>query len=67
MTGMEVRDIRVRLGMTQEDFAHFLGITPSVVAKWEMGKSKISKMAENLVQKKLKQHRMLMDKTKKTE
>ncbi len=43
--GCLVRTLRNRLAMTQEDFAHSLGITVSTVNRWENGHSKPSKLA----------------------
>ncbi len=40
-----VRELRTRLGLTQEDFARALGITVSTVCRWEKGHSKPSKLA----------------------
>ena len=46
-SGLSIRDMRSRLSMTQEEFAHALGITVSTVNRWENGKREISRMAEN--------------------
>jgi putative transcriptional regulator len=40
-----IRDLRNRLGLTQEEFAHALGITVSTVNRWEKGHSAPSKLA----------------------
>jgi DNA-binding transcriptional regulator YiaG len=42
-----IRDLRNRLGLTQEDFARALGITVSTVNRWEKGHSIPSKLARN--------------------
>lgn len=44
-TGLSIRDMRNRLAMTQEEFAHALGITVSTVNRWENGHSEPSKLA----------------------
>ncbi len=44
-TGAMVRQLRLKLGMTQEEFAHALGITVSTVNRWENGHSEPSKLA----------------------
>ncbi len=44
-TGTLIRQLRVKLGMTQEEFAHALGITVSTVNRWENGHSEPSKLA----------------------
>lgn len=43
--GYLVRTLRQRLAMTQEEFAHCLGITVSTVNRWENGHSSPSKLA----------------------
>lgn len=40
-----VRELRDRLGLTQEDFARALGMSVSTVCRWEKGQSKPSKLA----------------------
>ena len=40
-----IRDLRSQLGLTQEEFAHALGITVSTVNRWEKGHSVPSKLA----------------------
>jgi len=44
-TGCLIRELRVKLDMTQEEFAHALGITVSTVNRWENGHSEPSKLA----------------------
>jgi DNA-binding transcriptional regulator YiaG len=44
-TGRSIRELRVKLDMTQEEFAHSLGITVSTVNRWENGHSEPSKLA----------------------
>jgi DNA-binding transcriptional regulator YiaG len=44
-SGLSIRDMRNRLSMTQEEFAHALGITVSTVNRWENGHSEPSKLA----------------------
>jgi len=41
-----IRDMRSRLSMTQEEYAHALGITVSTVNRWENGHSHPSKLAQ---------------------
>lgn len=38
-TPEEVRQLRKSLGMTQEGFAHMIGVTFATVNRWERGKS----------------------------
>ena len=40
-----VTALRQRLGMTQEEFAHTLGVTVSTVNRWENGKVVPSRLA----------------------
>jgi len=40
-----IRHIRQQLGMTQEEFAHALGITVGTVNRWENGRFRPSKLA----------------------
>jgi putative transcriptional regulator len=40
-----IRHLRSRLGMTQEEFAHSLGITVGTVNRWENGRFRPSKLA----------------------
>ena len=44
-TGASIRELRRNLRMTQEEFAHALGITVSTVNRWENGHSEPSKLA----------------------
>ena len=41
-----IREIRQQLGMTQEEFAHALGITVGTVNRWENGRFRPSKLAK---------------------
>ena len=43
--GQSIREMRHKLSMTQEEFAHALGITVSTVNRWENGHSAPSKLA----------------------
>lgn len=42
MEKQEVRILRNEVGMTQEEFAHFLGVTAGTVRNWERGRSPVS-------------------------
>ena len=39
-TGADVRDLRVRLGWSQEQLAQYLRVAQRTVSQWETGKSK---------------------------
>jgi len=41
----KIRDLRSKLGLTQEQFAAKVGVTFSTVNRWESGKSKPSPLA----------------------
>jgi putative transcriptional regulator len=48
-----VRELRFRLGLTQEQFAAVLGTTAATVNRWENGKAQPSPMALRLIELKL--------------
>jgi putative transcriptional regulator len=50
-----VREVRQRLGLTQEQFASRLGVTFPTINRWENGRSKPSPMAQQLLITTLKQ------------
>jgi putative transcriptional regulator len=50
-----VREIRSRLGLTQEQFAARLGVTFASVNRWENGKAQPSPMARKLLEAALAQ------------
>lgn len=41
LTGMEIKSIRKKLDLTQNEFAHLTGITTKTVERWESGKNNI--------------------------
>ena len=45
MNGNQIRNLRQRLGLTQEEFAHRLGVTLCTVNRWENNKSVPSRLA----------------------
>ena len=45
----EVKELRKRLGLTQDEFAVQLGVAPFTVRRWESGKTKPSRMAQKLL------------------
>jgi DNA-binding transcriptional regulator YiaG len=52
-----IRTLRQRMQLTQEDFAHLIGVTFSTVNRWENGKSTPNRIAARLLvgrEKKLK-------------
>lgn len=57
MDAERIREIRTRMQLTQEDFAHLIGVTFSTVNRWENGKSTPNRIAHRLLiglEKKLK-------------
>ena len=42
---MDVKELRSRLGMTQQQFAHEVGVSIRIVGYWESGKKKPSNLA----------------------
>lgn len=46
ITGQTIKELRDRLGLTQEQFAARIGVTFSTVNRWENGHAKPSKLAE---------------------
>lgn len=58
MDAERIRQIRQKMQLTQEDFAHLIGVTFSTVNRWENGKSSPNRIASRLLlglEKKLKQ------------
>lgn len=46
MTQKQIRDLRTSAGMTQEQFAHQLGVTVATVNRWERGHTAPSQLAK---------------------
>jgi putative transcriptional regulator len=53
--GQLIRALRVELKLTQERFAHELGVTFPSVNRWENGKATPSPMALKLIEQKIEQ------------
>jgi DNA-binding transcriptional regulator YiaG len=49
MDGAQIRSLRKQLGLTQEEFAHEIGVTFATVNRWENGKSKPSRLATKIL------------------
>ena len=50
MEADNIRTLRQNLGLTQEEFAHRLGITVATVNRWENGHANPSKLAWRAIQ-----------------
>ena len=48
-TGSEIRHIRRRLHMTQEEFAHAIAVTASTVNRWENDHAAPSRLARRAI------------------
>jgi DNA-binding transcriptional regulator YiaG len=48
-TPEKVKDLRLRLGKTQKEFAEMLGVHVVTIIRWEKGNFNPSKMALNLL------------------
>lgn len=46
---VDIKDIRERLDLTQEELAHKLGVSWITIARWESGKNKPSKLAQRAI------------------
>ena len=54
---LNILAIRKQLKLTQQGFAHLLGVSMSTVANWESGRSKTSRLALRQLNDLLKNHR----------
>jgi putative transcriptional regulator len=57
MDADRIKALRQRMELTQEDFAHLIGVTFSTVNRWENGRSRPNRIASRLLiglEKKLK-------------
>lgn len=50
MSASSIRELRKRLGLTQEEFAHAVAVTFSTVNRWENGHAKPSKLARKAIE-----------------
>ena len=48
-----IREFRLLTGLTQEQFAAYLGVTYGTINRWENGRSQPSPIAMQLIQQKL--------------
>lgn len=52
---MDIKEIRIKLGVTQEALAHMLGVSFTTISRWERGVGKPSPMAVKHIENLLKQ------------
>ncbi len=50
MTPQEIKELRIKMGKTQSEFAYILGVAHATVCRWENDKCPPSKMAIKLLQ-----------------
>ena len=50
MNGQQIKALRFRLGLTQEDFAAKIGVSVSTVQRWETNKRQPSLLAIKSIQ-----------------
>ena len=51
MNAEQIKQLRLRLGLTQEQFAHLVGMAFATINKWERGKTKPSPLAEKALKR----------------
>jgi DNA-binding transcriptional regulator YiaG len=54
---MDIKALRLRLGLTQEDVARQLGLALSTVSKWEQGITSPSRLAYEKIESMLRKGR----------
>ena len=59
--GETIRRLRSKLGLTQEELAHELGITVGTVNRWENGRFRPSKLARSTIQEFARKHGVLLE------
>ncbi len=63
VSGTEIRELRKRLGLTQEEFAHAVAVTFSTVNRWENGHSEPSKLARATITRLAGNHGIFVEAT----
>ena len=48
---MDIKQLREKLGLTQEEFAREVSTTTTTVSRWETGRAKPSRMARALLER----------------
>ena len=66
MTGDELKQLRTRLGLTQDELGQRLGVARVTVARWEIGLRRVPELAARLVQHVAKEVKAEQKKRKRT-
>ena len=66
MTGDELKQLRMKLGMTQDELGQRLGVARVTVARWEIGLRRLPELAARLMQHVAKEVQEEQKKRKKT-
>ena len=56
MTADEIKDMKLRLGLTQHQFADLIGCQPGTISLWETGKHKPLRISVKFIRKAYKQN-----------
>jgi DNA-binding transcriptional regulator YiaG len=59
----EIRRLRQNLRMTQEDFAHEIGVTFATVNRWENGRTEPKKVTQKVLKLFAKKHKVSLGPT----
>lgn len=59
--GGVIRYLRRKVGLTQEELAHALGITVGTVSRWEKGRFHPSRLARTLIMDFARTHNVTLD------
>jgi len=51
MTGEEIKALRLEMGLSQEAFAHVVGVSLQTIGRWESGNSKPNQLAIKTLRK----------------
>lgn len=49
MTPRQIKQIRTKLGLTQEEFAELVGVSQEAVSQWESGMTKPDKRSTKII------------------
>jgi putative transcriptional regulator len=60
MSPEQIKQIRTSLGMTQEAFAHYIGVSYPSINRWENGAYKPSRMAIDKIKSLIKEQKKVI-------